>query len=182
MERQVASRYAEALFSLAQEKEQIGEIGEELALCADLLARLADFRRLLEHPEVDNERKEALLERALGERVSGITLSFLKLLIRRERISLLGMAADEFSRLADRERGLQRVRVTAAAELSREQEERLGRALESLTGTRVELEKRVDPELLAGVRVQIGHRLIDGTAAGRLENMRAKLKEAGRIG
>jgi len=182
MERQVAARYAEALFSLAQEKGQIDEIGEELTFCADLLARQFELRRVLEHPEIDNEKKQALLERTLGDRLSETTLSFLNLLIQRGRIALLSLAAEEFEAFADRARDIQRVQVTAAGELSGDQEKRLRGALEALTGKRVELETAVDPELLAGVRVQIGDRLIDGSAAGRLDSMRAKLKEAGRIG
>jgi F-type H+-transporting ATPase subunit delta len=67
------------------------------------------------------------------------------------------------------------VRGRAAVPLIPEEQKRLASALARLTGKRVILQTHVDPSVLAGVTVQVGGRLIDGSAAGRLARMREEL-------
>jgi len=182
MERQVAARYAEALFSLAGERDEVERIDGDLKTAAALFGEMPDMPRLLEHPEVAEERKFHLLERTFGDSILPATLSFLRLLVRRGRSQLLSLVEEEYRLLADAAAGIEKAEVTAARPLAAKQEERLRLALERLTGKEIEIEVRLEPELLAGLRVQIGHRLIDGSAAGRLEALHFKLKEAGRGG
>jgi F-type H+-transporting ATPase subunit delta len=179
MERQVAARYAEALFSLVREKNEIDRVETDLQAVAGLLKEVLDFARLLEHPEVAEERKFRLLEEALGEALLPVTLSFLKLLVKRERSELLPLVEEEYRLLADEARGIEKVEVSTAVALTGEEEGRLRAALERLTGKKVEITTRLEADILAGVRAQVGHRLIDGSAAGRLGALRSKLREAG---
>lgn len=179
MERQVASRYAEAVFSLAQEKKEVDQVGEDLKTVVQLVEELPDLAKVLEHPEVGEHRKYQLIDRAFAGRVSPTTIAFLKTLVQRNRSELLPYVLAEYQLLVDRSRGIERVQVDTAAPLSPEQESRLRAALEKLTGKNIIFETQVVPELLAGLRVQVNSRMIDGSAAGRLEAMRAKLKEVG---
>lgn len=181
MDRQVASRYAEALFALAQARNEVEQVDADLKAAAQLLAELPDFARLLRHPEIPEARKFQLLDRAFADALLPTAQSFLKLLVKRRRSELLAMVQEEYRLRADAAEGLERVQVTAAAPLTPEQGQRLQQTLERLTGKQVLMELRVDLGLLAGAKVEIEHRLIDGSAAGRLEAMRSRLKEAGRI-
>ncbi len=182
MERQIAARYAEALFSLARERDEIDRVDSDLKAVAALLAEVSEFARLLEHPEVAQERKYSLLEEVLGEAILPVTLSFLKLVVRRGRSELLGLVEEEYRLLAEESRGIEKVEVASATPLTSDQENRLRSALERLTNKKVEIATRLDPGLLAGVRAQIGHRLIDGSAAGRLQELRSKFKDIGGAG
>ncbi|NIM06095.1 MAG: ATP synthase F1 subunit delta, partial [Armatimonadetes bacterium] len=111
MERQIAARYAEALFSLARERDEIDRVDSDLKAVAALLAEVSEFARLLEHPEVAQERKYSLLEEVLGEAILPVTLSFLKLVVRRGRSELLGLVEEEYRLLAEESRGIEKVEV-----------------------------------------------------------------------
>ncbi len=177
MEHQIAARYAEALFSLAREKGEEDRVEADLAAVYSLLQEAPDLGRVFDHPEMPLERKVHLLEQVFGE-VQPITLSFVKLLVRRGRSALVGIVGEEYALLADAARGVAEVEVASAVELTADQQNRVRQALERLTGKKVKLRAQVEPGLLASVRVQIGDRRIDGSAAGRLEALGAKLKEA----
>jgi F-type H+-transporting ATPase subunit delta len=179
MDRQVASRYAEALFPLAWERKESDRVEADLKAVVRLLADLPDFSRMLEHPEVSREHKFNLLDKTIGNNVLPTTMSFLKLLVKRRRSGLIGLVEEEYERFAYEARGIEKVEVTASVALTPEQNRRLEQALVRMTGKKVEIKSRVDARLLAGVKVQIGDRVIDGSAAGRLEALRSILKETG---
>lgn len=77
--------------------------------------------------------------------------------------------------MADDAAGVVKAEASTVVPLTPVQRSRLTGALSRITGRRVVLAERVEPEVLAGVRVQVGDRLIDGSAAGRLERMREEL-------
>lgn len=181
MERQLASRYAEALFSAAWEKKETDRIESDLKVVAQLLADVPDLGRILDHPEVALERKITLLERAFSEAVTKTTYAFLKLLVRRGRSHLISLVEDEYERLADQARGIAKVQVWTAVPMTDEQQVHLQQALQRVTGKTAELEIQIDSTILAGVRLQIGDQLVDGSAAGRLEALRASLREIGTV-
>ena len=65
--------------------------------------------------------------------------------------------------------------MTSATDLDAADAEALRQRLETMTGMRVELQRLVDPDLLGGLSVRIGDRLIDGSVRGRLERLRTEL-------
>jgi len=89
---------------------------------------------------------------------------------------------EEYSRLADADAGVVRVAVDSATALSEEQSSRLQQALARLTGKQVMIQLHLAPELLAGVRVRIEDKMLDGSAAGRLEALRAIMQKTGGVG
>jgi len=182
MERQIATRYAEALFSLARENDVIAPVETDLKLLAEMLRQLPDLYRILEHPEVTLARKYALLEKIAAGAIRPLSLAFLRLLVRRRRSSLLGLVGEEYARLADEAAGMITVEVDSAVAMSSEQSARLQQALQQLTGKQVTLHVQIEPRLLAGVRVRIEDKMLDGSAAGRLEALRAIMQKTGGVG
>ena len=75
----------------------------------------------------------------------------------------------------DRERGIVVATVTSAAPLEPAELEAIGARIRGMTGSQVELETRDDPELIGGVTVRIGDRLIDASVRGRLERLRDRI-------
>ncbi len=173
-QRAVASRYAEGLFRAAEAGE-LEPLRRELDELVDLVEAVPDLRALLERPDLEAEQKMAALEAVFGGEVARPILGLLNTLVRHHRGSHLSAVAEAFDELADEAEGVARAVVRTAAPLTREQEERLHAALTRLAGREVVLEVEVAPEVLAGVSVQIGDRLIDGTAEGRLAELRQML-------
>jgi F-type H+-transporting ATPase subunit delta len=102
-------------------------------------------------------------------------LNLVLLLLRRGRIEQLPRVAAEFRRLDDKRNGLTHATATSAAPLGPDEVRAITARLEQLTGGTIALETSVDPDLLGGVVVRVGDRLIDGSVRGRLERLRNQL-------
>jgi len=173
--RRVASRYAEALFGLAREREATDAVRQELHELAEVIGATPPLADLLQRPDLDAERKLTAVNAAVGDAFSEVVLSLLATLVRHRRGGYVAEVAAAFDEMADAAAGVVRAEATTAIPLTDEQRERLTAALARSTGKRVLLEERTDPEVLAGVRVRVGDRLVDGSAAGRLQRLRQEL-------
>ncbi len=171
----VAARYAEGLFRLAHARGAVPDIGGELQSLAALVEESPDLQRLLERPDLAVDRKLAAVRQVLGDSFSDTIQALLATLVRHERGDGVSQVAAAFDELVDEASGVVRAQASTVVPLSAEQRNRLLAALERLTGTPVKLQEQIDPAVLAGVRVQLGDSLIDGSAAGRLARMREEL-------
>lgn len=170
-----AARYAEALLDVAQESRIVDSVRRELD---DLVALVHDtpaLARLLERPDLPAEEKFAALSAALGDAFSGAVLSMLRVLLQHGRGGEIPAVAQSYHVLADEAQGIVRAEARSVLPLTRQERARLLATLTRLTGRKVLLEERIDPGVLAGVSVQVGDRLIDGSASGRLARMREQL-------
>jgi F-type H+-transporting ATPase subunit delta len=124
---------------------------------------------------VANEDKAELIGRALGGRVSPIFLNFLKVVAGHGRGRYLkamhAAARDSF----DQMRGRVRVQVTTAAPLEAHQVERIAGHLRSALSAEPALDRKVDPELLAGIVFRIGDTVYDGSVSTQLERIRSQM-------
>ena len=78
----------------------------------------------------------------------------------------------QFDSLWDKENKRLGVTVTSAVELDPEVAQRIGSEIEQQTGNAVELESRVDPDILGGLVVQVGNMVLDTSIKNRLEKLR----------
>jgi F-type H+-transporting ATPase subunit delta len=174
----VARRYAHALFQVALEAETVETVGAELESLEALREEDPSFLEFLVSPEVLTDRKSAFIDAVFGSRLSELTLRFLHLLVDKKRIAGLPEACREFARLGEEHRGLMRAQVHSAVALSAEQQARLKKDLDRLTGKQVLIEAAVDPSLLGGVVVNLGNRVIDQSLRRGLRRMRERLLQA----
>ena len=174
IERNIARRYAEALVGAGAD--QLDQLQAQLAQAQQLLADAPQLARLLAHPEIPVAQKQQVIDQVFGRTLSPVAVVFLKILVEHGRMAVLPEIAQEFRALADERRGQVQAQVTSAVPLSGPEQERLQVALARLTGKRVELVSQVDTQVLAGVAVRIGDRVIDGTARRKLETLREQLR------
>ena len=174
-ESRVAGRYGEALFQLANEREAVEEVRRQLADLVELIEASPPLEGLLVRPDLGAEQKLAALRAALGEETPEAMMALLGTLLRHHRGDQLGGISVAYGALADEAAGLTRAEVATVVPLTPEQRARLVSALSRMTGRRVELEERIDESIVAGAQIKLGDRLIDGSAAGRIERMRAHL-------
>jgi F-type H+-transporting ATPase subunit delta len=176
--RRIARRYAAALFGAAREQGIAEQVEADLRAAHAGIAADPRLHAALAHPEIPAARKRDFLQRAFAG-LTPLALTFLSLLVRRRRQAYLADIAEEYRDMADEARGLVRARVVSAVDMTEEQRTRLRRALERRTGKRVEMSAAVDSSLLAGLVVTIAEqKVVDASARGRLEKMRALLAGA----
>ena len=163
----------------------------ELQGVAKTYAGSDDLQKFLGSPEIAAEEKERLLNRIWSddsEITSGAATSsgshavgpeimaLLKLLLEWDRVDHLPAIAEEAVVVAEQRQGIVRGQVITARPISSAETELVAKAVGSLIGKKVVLERAVDPEILGGVRVTVGTTLLDSSVQTLLEDVRNQLK------
>jgi len=173
----MAGRYAAALFELAKEQRQLEQVERDLSSLRAMLDDSMDLRRLVLSPIIsaDDQAKGlgAVLERA---GISGLTANFVKLIARNRRLFAATDIMKAFRALLARERGEVSADVTSAHPLTPEQMQLLSDTLKTSIGKNVRIDTRVDPNLLGGLVVKVGSRMIDSSLRTKLNNLKVVMK------
>jgi len=161
---------------LAHETGQVEAIGADLAAVAQVVAETPDFMNVMRQPRLPAQQKKGILLSVFGGSASTLVLDFLCLLIDKKRVTLTLTIAEEFQAQVNEWRHLMIAAVTTAIPLTDEEELMFSKRLREITGKQIELITRVDPSLIAGVRVVVGGKMIDATVATHLERVRERFK------
>lgn len=176
---EIAERYASALFELASDEGRVKEVEADLDALRAAFDDSQDLRRLVHSPAFSAEAKRdgvaALLE---GGKADQLTINFGKLLAQNGRFSLMLAVIAEYKSIAAEARGEISAKVVSAHPLTDDQTQELKAQIQASVGKDVALESRTDPELLGGLIVKIGSRMIDSSLKTKLARLRARLKEA----
>ncbi|NLY78634.1 MAG: F0F1 ATP synthase subunit delta [Lysinibacillus sp.] len=171
----VAKRYAGALFLVAQEKNTVAEVNQDLQELAKVLQENQDFVSLITSPKFSSERKKEIVSEVLKD-ANPVVLNTLHLLIDKKRTNEILHIAEEFKQLAADAQGYAEATVYTTRELTEEEKNELSTSFGKLVGKeKLEITNVVDPSVLGGVRVQIGNYIYDNTVVNKLESLRRTL-------
>jgi len=166
-------RYAQAVFELALEKEELERWRSDLEKMAGAMGDVA-FLAALESPKIKIEDKARFLKERLGD-TSPLAMNLALLLISRSGINMIGEIAAEYKKMLDKYRGIETAEVTTAVPLDDKDKVRLKARLGALTGAEIELKTAVDPEILGGIIARVGGRLLDGSTRSKLAALKREL-------
>jgi F-type H+-transporting ATPase subunit delta len=166
--------YARALFESAKEQDRVARAHEDLADFVAALDEVPELAALLENPEVDRAAKAGVLEELLAGG-DELVRNFLLLLVEKGRIAELREIGRELDSLVAAEERRLEVELTTAVELSDKEAGEIVAQIERAAGRKVEAARRVDPDLIGGLVLQIGSRRVDASVRGRLERLRRDL-------
>lgn len=176
----VGARYAQALFDLAEEGQALDAVRADLKSLRKAWAESADLRRLASSPVISGEDKaRGLIAIADKASFNALTRKFLGLLAQNGRAGDLTAVIAGFDRLYAMRTGLVSAEVVSAAPLDAAQMSAIKASLRKALGKDPELEARVDPALLGGLKVKVGSRLYDASLKTKLDQMKFALKRAG---
>lgn len=168
----VSKRYAKALFGLFPKAKEAAGALEDLELWAEVMRDNPEFKRIMLHPEIDEEKK---LELAARVRVRSEVRDFINLLIKKKRVDLLDDAVADFEEFLNRTRNAVAAEVITAVPLDGGLLDEFELQAARLTGKNVRLENVVDPGVVGGVRLVIGDLVIDGTLTTKLGEIRREI-------
>jgi len=168
----VTTRYAKALFDLFDDVKAAQAALGDLELWAELLRDNPEFRAIMLHPEIGEDRK---LELAARVRACREVRDFINLLIKKKRVEVLGDILIDFEGLLNEARNAVAAEVISAVPLDGSLLDAFELQVARLTGKNVRMENVVDPGVVGGVRLVIGDRVVDSTLATRLGEVRREL-------
>ncbi|QJY46872.1 F0F1 ATP synthase subunit delta [Pseudonocardia broussonetiae] len=157
-----------ATLAVAEKDGSLDDVEDQLFRFGRILDREPELKTLLSDTGQPEEKRAALLDTVLGDRVSPVTAALLRQTVRIPRGRHLDLAAEELAELAAARRDRYVARVTTAVALTDEQERRLADSLTRLYGRPMSLQVELDESLLGGLVVAVGGEVIDGSVAGRL--------------
>lgn len=172
--RVLAQRYARALLEVALDKKRDPDrIATELADFLSLLERESALETALAAPTIPAAKRAAILEAVLkAAKVAPETLNVLRLLVKNDRIPLLGFVAESFRLLVLEHKRIEPGEVVSAHALSSDQKSRLAGQLGQALGKTMELSYRTDPKILGGVVVRVGNRVFDASVETQLRRFK----------
>jgi F-type H+-transporting ATPase subunit delta len=172
----LARRYATAVYSLACDTDAVERVGKDLELIVKVIEGDELTTQFFLAPTVNRYDKERALGAAFEGRVGDVALHTLLLLVRKHREALLDAVLQEYRTLEMTGRGFEPLTVSSARPLSPKELDRVKERVERIFGRRFEPRVLVDPQLIGGVRIMMGDRLIDGSIAGRLDELARTLE------
>jgi F-type H+-transporting ATPase subunit delta len=174
-----ASRYAEALFDLAVEDKALERVEADLKALSAAIGASTDFRAMLKSPVYDADAKARAVG-AVADRagVSALTKNFLGVVARNRRLFALDAVIAAFMQRLAEHRGEVSAEAVTAAPLSTDQTKRLRGEIERVVGKAVNLNVKIDPELLGGMVVKVGSTMIDSSLKTKLNRLKSVMKEA----
>lgn len=174
---QTARVYGGSLYELAAEEQLVETIGEQMDEIRKLFWENPDYMKLLCEPSIPWEERTSLVDKAFGAQAEKYLVNFIKLLCERNILREYGGCCDEFRRRYNAEHGIAEAVVTSAVVLSDTQMEALKQKLEKTSGKKISLTQKQDSSVVAGLRVELEGRLLDGTVRGRMSALSRKLDE-----
>ncbi|MEZ6191228.1 MAG: ATP synthase F1 subunit delta [Phycisphaerales bacterium] len=176
----VSRVYAQALIDLAQADGAVDALAGEAVELLSLLGREPDLKSLLSSRALSTAQRSALVEKLFKGKVSDVLYRFLQVVNRKDRLGSLEGILGAYGVLVADAKGELDVDVFVAQALTDEAGRGVADSIGQAVGKRVHLHQHVDPELIGGLKVRVGDRLIDGSVATQLKIMKRKLVEAGR--
>lgn len=178
----LAEVYARSLIELADEQGGLPlaqEAQSELAAVAAAATSDRRFSEFLRSRIITSGVKAATLERMLKGRVSDLTLRFLLVLNKKDRLDQVDAIAHSLQQMLWERTGKVEVEVFTAAPLDSAQTSDVRNRITAAIGRDPVIENTVDPAMIGGIRLRIGDQLIDGSVATRLARMRESLARSG---
>jgi len=166
-------RHAQAVFLIALETNQLDRWQADLERIASILHD-PEIGSFLENPKVSSERKRELLQQAL-KGVTPTAMNLAYLLVARNRLHIVQSIVTEYRRLSYAHKGVVEAEVVTAIPIGGQEEESIGKGLAAITGKTIMLGAKVDPEIMGGLVVRLGDKLMDGSIRTKLQELRRSL-------
>lgn len=173
-----AAIYAESILDLATKAGQDAAIADELVGLTDLWRREPSFAAMMSSAAIDEDTRRESLKRIFTGKVSGITLNLLLVLNHRHRAMILPHVCEAFHRKRNAATSRTAVQVVSAAPLDDGQRTKIAAEVKRLTGMAADFVERVDPNVLAGLSIQVGDRVYDFSARRRIRDIRRSLADS----
>ena len=178
MAKLVTGTYGEALYELAIEEKKGQEFLDEATAIVKIFADNADFGEMMNHPKITKEEKSEALKNVFSGKVSEEMLGFLLLVLQKDRYSEISGILQFFIDKMKEHMKIGTAFVTTAVSLKDSQKTDIEKKLLSTTSfKKIEINYTVEPELIGGMKIRIGDRVVDSSVKTKLEKLTKQLTD-----
>lgn len=168
----ISKTYGEALFDLCLENNSLDTIEAEIKAVKEAFAENADLYKFLNHPKITKEEKVAFIEKVLKGRASDSVTGFLVIIVEKGRYNDIDEIFDYFLAKVREYKNIGVAEITSAIPLSSEQKKKLEDKLLATTRyIQFDIHYKVDAELIGGLVVRIGDRVVDSSIRTKIRNL-----------
>ena len=174
----VASRYVKSLLSLAVEQDVLDAVHTDMQFFDKVCHSNRDFVLMLKSPIIRHEKKKEILNKLFLGRVHPLTMSIIDILTKKNREPLLPAIATEFHNAYNVYKGIGKASIISTVPVDDELRAELVAIVKKLSNMKeVELEEKVDKDLIGGFILNVGDRQIDASIKNKLKNLKNKFSE-----
>ncbi|MCD6435810.1 MAG: F0F1 ATP synthase subunit delta [Clostridiales bacterium] len=177
MAKLVAKTYSQALFEFALESDSLNSINEEFEFVVNSFKTYNEFFELFKSPKISIEDRKRIIREVFQEKISTGMLNFILIILDKRRSSEIINIDYEFKKLFDKHFGIAKAYVKSVKELDENEKSELVKKLSELTGKEIHLKTSIDPEMIGGVYIKIGDKVIDGSIRNKLNEIKEELKQ-----
>lgn len=168
----VTTPYAEAFLQVAEARKEVDQVVDQSRALLALWAETPALREAMASPVIEVDAKKAALEKLFADQLTPSFLNLLKLLADRNRIGVLDAVLERTLELYREQRNIALATVTSAVDLNEEQQAELNKKVQAVAGTdKLEINLKVDPDLIGGFVVSVGSKVIDASLAGQVRRL-----------
>ena len=169
----VALRYAKSLISLAEERQVLEQVKEDMLTIKSVCDESHDFTNMLKSPIVKGDKKSAVLNEIFAKEVCELSLAFINIVTDKKREAILGAIAENFISLYNESKNIVTASVTTAITMSEDIRTQVLAQLKSVVGdAEVQMEERVDENLIGGFVLRVGDREFNASVANKLQKLK----------
>jgi F-type H+-transporting ATPase subunit delta len=165
-------RYAQALFDLALERNEIETARKDMKMIDSICNQNPDLMVMLNSPVISSDKKLSVMHMLFSGKIDKMAMGFVNIIIRKRRDAHLNHIAQKFEDLYLDYKNIKKAVVTSAIPLSENLRQSIKKALEDQTKGTIILNEVVDPEVIGGLIVKVGNQLYDDSLRQKLVDLR----------
>tara|TARA_B100001167_G_scaffold189245_1_gene153710 strand:- start:55 stop:612 length:558 start_codon:yes stop_codon:yes gene_type:complete len=171
--------YALALYELSKNNSELDKIDEEMKSLNKLLIESSDFKEIILDPTVAKEDKKNVIFKIADQNNFSQTLKkFLGFVTIKNRLFFLGKIIESFLNLVSNNKGELKAKLVSSKKLSIEEQKRIQNELSKNLKSSLNIDYIYDPDLIAGLIIQVGSVMVDTSIKTRLEKLKKNMIEA----
>jgi len=173
-----SSSYALALYELAKENSEESKIEEEVVSIKNLIKENIEFKEIISNPTVAMEdKKKIILKISEQNNFSNIFKNFLAFVAVKNRLFFLDKIIESFLNLMSKTKGELKAKLTSSKKFSEKEKNKIQAELSENFKSKLNIEYKYDPELIAGLIVQVGSLMVDTSIKTKLKELEKSMIE-----
>jgi F-type H+-transporting ATPase subunit delta len=178
MASRVASRYVKSLLDLAITQGSLDKVHADMQLFAATLDKSRELELMLKSPVIRHDKKNAILSAIFKSKVSALTMAFIDIITKKNREPLLPEVAREFHNAFNVYKGIGKASVTTSVALDAKTRSEFEAIVRKLSNRKeVELEEKIDKDLIGGFILNVEDKQIDASIKNNLKKLKLKFSE-----